>query len=126
MFRETLAASHKVVSHRQQTINAAINDPIGADHVELGRMVSEKATAFGAAGSSLARDWWAMQADFGAQATALGSMMMGQIPGPKAAQAMLARGQRIGSAALTSSTRAMTPIHRAATANERRLRRGKR
>ena len=121
MWSETLTAAHAVVGHRSKTIESALNDPFGADHAELGRMVSEKAAAFGAAGASLARDTWAMQADLAAQAAALGSLMMGQLPTPGASRAMVRRGQRIGSAALASSLRAMAPVHKAATANARRL-----
>lgn len=121
MLSETLNATHRVVGHRSKTIETAMSDPLGADTVELGRMVSEKSSAFGAAGASLSRDWFAMQRDWNAQAIALSAMMMGQMPGPRAAQAMMARSQRLGSAALASGVRAMTPIHRAATANEKRL-----
>jgi hypothetical protein len=121
MWSETLTASQAVVGHRSRTIEAAMADPFGADHVELGRMVSEKSTAFGAAGASLARDYFSMQADLSAQATALGKMMMGNLPSPRATQAMVTRSQRLGSAALASSIRAMTPVHRTATANARRL-----
>ncbi len=123
---ETLAASHRVVGHRRSTISAAVENPLRADHAELGRMVSEKMAAFGEAGSSLTRDWWAMQADLAAQAAAITGMMLGQAPGPSEARAMLARTKRIGGAMLASSNRAMTPIHRAATANERRLGRTRR
>lgn len=122
MWAETMRATHAVVGHRSKTIETALADPFGADHAELGRMVSEKGSAFGAAGASLARDYFAMQADMSAQATALGKMMMGQLPGPRASLAMVDRGQRLGSAALVSSIRAMTPVHKAATANARRLR----
>lgn len=118
---ETMTASHAVVGHRSKTIETAMSDPLGADYVELGRMVSEKSAAFGAAGASLSRDWFAIQRDWNAQAMAMSAMMMGQVPSPRASQAMVARGQRLGSAALASGVRAMTPIHRAATANERRL-----
>ena len=121
MMSETMTASHAVVGHRSKTIETAMSDPLGADYVELGRMVSEKSTAFGAASASLSRDYWAMQRDWNAQAMAVSQMMMGQMPSPRSAQAMVARGQRLGSAALASGVRAMTPIHRAATANERRL-----
>jgi len=125
MLSETMTASQSVVGHRSKTIEAAMSDPMDADYVELGRMVSEKSNAFGAAGASLSRDWLAMQRDWNAQgaavAGALSSMMMGRLPGPRAAQAMMARGQRLGSAALASGVRAMTPIHRAARANEKRL-----
>ena len=103
-----------------------MSDPLGADYAELGRMVSEKSDAFGAAGASLSHDWLAMQRDWSAQMTDMSAMMFGQLPGPRKAQAMLARGQRLGSAGLASSVRAMTPIHRTATANEKRLSRAKR
>ena len=121
MVSETMTASHAVVEHRSRTIEDAMGDPLGADYAELGRMVSEKATAFGAAGASLSRDWLAMQRDWGAQISDVSAMMFGKVPSPQKAQAMMNRSQRLGSAALASSVSAMTPIHRAATANQRRL-----
>ena len=121
MWGETISAAHAVVGHRSKTIESAMNNPFGADHAELGRMVSEKSSAFGAAGASLARDYLAMHADLSAQAAAMGKLMMGQLPTASAAQAMLTRNQRLASAALVSSVRAMTPIHKTATANARRL-----
>ncbi len=121
MWGETLSASQAVVGHRSKTIEAALANPLGADHAELGRMVSEKSSAFGEAGASLARDYFAIQSDLSAQATALGRMMLGQIPTPRATQALMSRSQRIGTAALASSIRALAPVHRAATANARRL-----
>ena len=121
MLSETLAASHTVMGHRQKAIEEAVSDPLGADHAELGRMVTEKSAAFGAAGVSLANDWWAMQSDISAQMMAIGNIMAGRAPGPRATQAMIARGQRIGSAALSSSIRAMAPVHRTASNNAKRL-----
>ncbi len=121
MLSETLTATQSVVEHRGKTIETALSDPMSADYVELGRMFSEKTAAFGAAGASLSRDWFAMQRDWNAQAMALSSMMMGRMPSARSAQAMMARGQRLGSAALASGVRAMTPVHRAARANEKRL-----
>ena len=121
MLSETITASQAVVEHRSRTIEDAMGDPLGADYNELGRMVSEKATAFGAAGASLSRDWLAMQRDWGAQVSDVSAMMLGKLPSPQKAQAMMARSRRIGSAALGSSVRAMTPIHRTATANQKRL-----
>ena len=121
MLNETMTASHAVVEHRSRTIEDVISDPLRADCGELNRMVSEKATAFGAAGMSLSRDWLAMQRDLGAQVSDVSAMMLGKLPSASKAQAMMARNQRLGSAALASSVRAMTPIHKAATANQRRL-----
>jgi hypothetical protein len=125
MMSETLSAALAVVGKRQKTIEIAMADPLGADYAELNRMVSEKTVAFGAASASLSRDWWAMQRDWNAQAMDLSAMMLGRMPGPRKAQAMVARGQRLGSAAVASSVRAMTPIHGAATANQKRLARDK-
>ena len=121
MWSETLNAAHAVVGHRSRTIKSALHDPLGADHAELGRMVSEKSSAFGAAGTSLVRDVLDLQADLAAQAAALGQMMSGQLPTPRATQEMVLRSQRLGTAALASSIRALTPVHKAATANARRL-----
>ena len=125
MLSETMTASQAVVEHRSRTIEDAMSDPLGADYIELGRMVSEKATAFGAAGASRSRDWLAMQRDWGAQVSDVSAMMFGKVPGPQKTQAMIKRSERLGSAVLASSVRAMTPIHRAATANQRRLARNK-
>ena len=121
MLSETLTASQAVVEHRGRTIEDAMSDPLSADYGELNRMVSEKATAFGAASASLSRDWLAMQRDWHAQLNDVAAMMLGRMPSPSKAQTMVTRGQRLGSAALATGVRAMTPIHRAATANERRL-----
>ncbi len=125
MMSETFSATQAVVEHRTKTIETAMSDPMQADLVELGRMVSEKSAAFGLAGASLSRDWLAMQRDWSAQVEDMASMMFGTLPGPRKAQAMIARSQRLGSAALASGVRAMTPIHKAATLNERRLGRRK-
>ena len=122
MMSETMTASHAVVGHRSKTIETAMCDPLRADHAELARMVSEKAAAFGAAGASLSRDWLAMQRDWNAQTVAMSAVMMGRLPGPRGAQAMIMRGQRLSNAALASTNRALKPIHAAATANARRLR----
>lgn len=126
MLSETLNASHNVFGHRSKTIEDAFNNPLSADYLELSRMVSEKGTAFAASGWSMMRDWVAMQADLGAQASALGKVMMGEMPSARAAQAMMTRGQRLSSAAVAGSIRAMTPVHKAATANARRLAKMKR
>ena len=126
MLSETMAASQAVVEHRSRTIEDAMGDPMSADYVELNRMVSEKASAFGAAGMSLSRDWLAMQRDWGAQVSDVSAMMLGKFPGPNKALAMIKRSQRLSSAGLASGVRAMTPIHKAATANQRRLGKNKR
>ena len=121
MLSEKMTASQAVVEHRSRTIEEAMIDPLDADYVELNRMVSEKATAFRAASASLSRDWLAMQREWGAQVSDITAMMLGKVPSPQKTQAMIERSQRLGSTPLASGVRAMKPIHRAATANQRRL-----
>ena len=122
MVGETLDAAKAVVAHRGETIAAAANDPLRADHRELTLMVTEKGHAFAKAGSTLAGDWAAMQSDVWRQATAIQSMMLsGRVPSLAATGAIIDRGARINQRAFTSGVRALKPIHAAATANQRRL-----
>ena len=122
MVGETLDAAQAVVAHRGETIAAAANDPLRADHRELALMVTEKGHAFAKSGSTLAGDWAAMQSDVWRQATAIQSMMLsGRVPSLAATGAIIDRGARINQRAFTSGVRALKPIHAAATANQRRL-----
>ena len=122
MVGETLDAAQAVVAHRGEPIAAAANDPLRADHRELALMVTEKGHAFAKSGSTLAGDWAAMQSDVWRQATAIQSMMLsGRVPSLAATGAIIDRGARINQRAFTSGVRALKPIHAAATANQRRL-----
>ena len=124
MIGETLDAAHDVVAHRHAKIATAAADPIGADMSELTLMVVEKAPAFAKAGSTLAADWAAMQSDLWRQTTAIqGMMLSGRVPSLATAGSILDRGARINQRALASGLRALKPIHAAATANQRRLKR---
>ena len=122
MLSETLDASSAVVARRGATIAAAANDPFNADHRELALMVTEKGRAFAKSGSTMAGDWMSLQSDLMRQSQAIGSIMLsGRVPSLAAAGAIIARGARINRRALSSSLRALKPIHAAATANQRRL-----
>ena len=122
MVEETLGASTSVVARRGRTIADAARDPLHADHAELGRMVSEKRSAFAQAGGILAMDWTMMQADLSAQGHAIGALLLGKrLPTAAAATAILSRSARINRRALASPARALRPIHRVAVANQRRL-----
>ncbi|MCA1654591.1 MAG: hypothetical protein ABR588_05720 [Sphingomicrobium sp.] len=124
MMRETIDASHHVVEVRGEAISAAMSDPLHADQTELALMVNEKTEAFALAGAALTSRWLAMQSDLAAQALAVGGLMVsGRLPGRRAARAMVARQRRIGYAAAKGSIAALQPIHAAATANARRLKR---
>ena len=122
MLSETLDASSAVVAKRGETIAAAANDPFRADHRELALMVTEKGRAFAKSGATMAGDWMSLQSDLMRQSQAIGSMMLsGRVPSMAAAGAIIDRGARINQRALSSSIRALKPIHAAATANQRRL-----
>lgn len=122
MVGETMSATNDVVASRSGTIAAAARDPLHADHRELSRMVSEKGRAFTSAGQVLAGDWSALQKDFARQSEALGAWWLsGRWLSLSAAAAMVERGNRINRRAFASGIRALTPIHAAATANQKRL-----
>lgn len=119
MMNEMLCASGRVIERRGQVIGRAFDRPEKGDALELQRMVNEKTEAFALAGNSLARDWWAIQGDLAAQSMELGqAMMSGRLP---RSRSFAARQQRLADHALASSVRALRPIHKAATANDRRL-----
>ena len=122
MLSETLDASSAVVAKRGRTIAAAANDLFNADHRELALMVTEKGRAFAKSGSTMAGDWMSLQSDLMRQSQAIGSIMLsGRVPTFAAAGAIIDRGARINQRAISSSIRALKPIHAAATANQRRL-----
>lgn len=124
---ETLMAAGSVVRHRGETIDAAMRNPMTADHAELGLMVSEKAEAFASAGASIANDMMKLQMDMFAQASAVAAAMVtGRPLSSKAAGAMARRSERIMTRAMGSGGRALAPIHAKATANAKRLSKAKR
>lgn len=119
---ETMIAAGSVVRHRGQTIDAAMRNPLTADHAELGLMMSEKAEAFTSAGTSMATDMMKIQMDMFAQASAVVAMMAtGRPPSTRAAGMMAKRSERIMTRAMGSGGRALAPIHAKATANAKRL-----
>ena len=88
--------------------------------------MSEKSTAFAKSGASLAADWSKMQRELMAQTQAISALWMGgRVPSAKATAAIIARSQKINEAALASGIRALRPIHATATANQKRLARGR-
>jgi hypothetical protein len=120
--QETASASGAVIRHRRATIDAAIRNPAGADLAELGRMVPEKLAAFSDAGGSLLRDCLALQSDCLAQMQDLSLLALaGRVPSAAAMERVSRRGARIMTRATAAGGRALAPIHKTATANDRRL-----
>ncbi|WP_439532517.1 hypothetical protein [Polymorphobacter sp.] len=127
---ETLGASHDVIDARSGMIRTALASPLEADHVELARMVPEKIAAFSQAGTAIATQWWAIQADLLTQAHQLGTMALkGRPPTASELKAMTARNIAHGTRAIERSVAlgagAVKPVHARATSNARRLKRAK-
>ncbi|MBB5684144.1 hypothetical protein [Sphingobium boeckii] len=119
---ETLVAAGSVVRHRGETIDAAMRNPLTADHAELGLMMSEKTEAFASAGMAMATDIMKLQMDMFAQAGAVAAVMAtGRLPSSQTANAIAQRSERILVRAMGSGGRALAPIHAKATANAKRL-----
>ena len=123
---ETGAAAADVIAHRSKLIDAAFRDPMKGDYAELGLMVPEKAAAFSEAGLKLAQGWWAAQGDAALQFQQMGlAMLSGRAPSFAQLQAAQRRSARTGARAIAAAGDALTPIHKAATGNARRLRKGR-
>jgi hypothetical protein len=124
---ETLAASGTVIERRLELIRAAAADPLAGDYRELGLMVPEKIEAFAKAGAALSEIWWAAQRDMAAHLGHLTAMMLkGGTPTPADVRLMGKRGARGAARAASGPGAALAPIHKAATANARRLGKGAR
>lgn len=127
---ETITASHDVIGARSGMMRTALESPLEADYVELARMVPEKVEAFSKAGSAIATEWWAMQADLLTQAQQLGAMALKGRP-PTAAElsaltaSNIAHGTRAIERSVALGARAVKPVHARATSNARRLKRPK-
>ncbi|WP_395667229.1 hypothetical protein [Methylocella sp.] len=123
---ETFQASGKVIARRRTVIDAALENPLRADVAELRLMGAEKADAFSRAGASWMKDLAAAQGDCMAQARDLFALTLsGRPPTPAELERVGRRGLRIATAMSLGFGRALAPVHRTATANERRLSRKK-
>jgi hypothetical protein len=128
-FSEMLLASHSVIGTRVDLMNQAARNPLSGDYAELGRMVPEKMAAFTRSGAALADEWRKVQGDMFDQWREFGRLVsdvptLGRLDafGKQTSQ----RGARTMVRAMEASGRALEPVHKTATANARRLKRGKR
>jgi hypothetical protein len=137
--QELLAASGQVVAKRMTLGAAALVNPATADHAEFARMVPEKAKAFSEAGAAWLRWSGAISGHMSSFVSrelltatqAAAEMALCRTPTSLAAAqhrfatAWFARAVShsiaLGSLSARSHSAAMAPVHRAATANARRL-----
>jgi len=138
---ELAAASGEVIAHRMALGAAALADPMTADHVEFSRMVPEKLAALSAVAAILQRRSAAVIAEMarfaGSEAAialrAAGELTRCRTPADiAAAQSRFVLGWfaravsqslALGALAMSAGGAMLVPVHRAATANAKRLRR---
>jgi hypothetical protein len=132
-------AAFSVLTRRGELLRAATEDPMGADHLEIFRMSSEKIEAFGLAGLAIAeaagkaqrawfRYWQAEMSQAAQTANRLSRCATPERAFRVQADASVAAVQRLASlsAALTelataSTAAALMPYHKRVTGNARRL-----
>ena len=137
--QETAEASAQVIARRLTIMGEAMANPLRADHVELGRMGSEKVEAMTASAGAVASgaldlaDQGRRIADReGAEASAHMTRLSktDSLAGAAALQAAWGMGLwsralsdswDIGNAVLKLQAKALSPIHAAAVANAKRL-----
>lgn len=121
---ETYAAAGRVIGKRSGVIGSAMCDPLRADYRELGLMGSEKSVAFAASGLSLWNDWVTLQIEMVEQMRDFGALATWMVD-PRAlatSSRMTQRSVRLTRLAAEMGGKALAPVHKAATANDRRLR----
>jgi hypothetical protein len=124
MAAETALAAGEVIASRSATIDHAVRNPLSADHAELALMVGEKVAAFSEAGAIAMRDACLLQARLASDAVRAGTSAGKS--GFSAMSEMIGMWERAARGAMTSAgapRRSLSPIHRRATANAKRLKR---
>lgn len=120
---ETMLATQRVIAARLPTIASAMQNPMAADHAELGLMVSEKVGAFRSSGEAVTSAGAVVRRAADANARALGRMAGGGMLWP-ADWMRLAEGNIAAASAMAALPAAtLAPVHKKVTANDRRLRR---
>ncbi len=100
--------------------------PFKADYEELRRMVPEKVEAFASSAQTVMRETMAMQGAWATQMQRIGLMMVsGRMPTFAETTTLARQTANYSAGVMTASARlgkgAVSPVHRAATGNARRL-----
>ena len=127
---ETLQASQSVIAARSSKMRDAASAPLDADLAEFARMVPEKIDAFSRSARAITRDSLAMHHAWTVQMQRVGLMMMsGKLPTLPEASALATQTTEYALGAISATARlsrgALSPLHRTATGNARRLKRAK-
>jgi hypothetical protein len=128
---EMALAAGAVIGARMGVLAGAQNDPLNADHAELGRMVTEKMRAFSEAGVAILAEYWSLQRDVGNYVLFLGqTMMVGRLPLPGELVELTERTSihttRLATSAIGAAAVGLAPLHKKAMSNARHLARRRR
>jgi hypothetical protein len=123
---EMLTASRTVIASRMGSMAGAARNPFGGDHVELGRMIPEKVTAFSDAAHSLSRHWSAVFSMASEHMSQVGSLLYrGRLLSQAELSQILSSTSGLATSMIASTLEsgsvALAPIHEQATSNARRL-----
>jgi hypothetical protein len=123
---ELALASLRVINARTPMIVHAVNDPMGGNYAELGRMVSEKPLAFARGAHAAGPAWLAMAAESNryfsrSWAQAWKTPTWDLAPTLDASLGAMAFWGRMMSLGVASRSAMLAPLHASATANARRL-----
>lgn len=126
----TITASQDVIARRTDIMAAAVRSPLTADYAEMARMMPEKVAAFSKSGAAMISELWSMQAASMAEGQHLAALMMRGRPLTLSELTALSgrsldHGVRTVERAARLGSRGLVPVHAAATANARRLKRKK-
>ena len=118
---EMAASSQRVIATRLPMIATAFATPLLADHRELTRMVSEKVDAFGTSQGRAAGAMKQVTRASTANARAAGRVAGGGLIGPVEWMTLVEVNVAAMAAMVLMPTGMLAPLHRGATANDRRL-----
>lgn len=116
---ETAVAAPQVVASRLGRMATAGPMPSLRDQTEFMGMVTEKQLAFTQSWMAMVAETWRLQQQIG-----WSLWSMGLTPGLSAPQSSLSVARQLQSAAVSIAEKGITPLHRKAVSNARRLSRG--
>lgn len=119
--QQTAVASGDVIARRTETIGAAIRNPLDADVGELSLMVTEKVSAWSAAGATFAQDLIALQGDLLDHGSAVATAIALRPLSLATLDQLNTRALGLALDLSTAGSRSFEPVRATVTANQRRL-----
>ncbi|UAK25711.1 hypothetical protein [Sphingomonas nostoxanthinifaciens] len=119
---ETMVGAQSVIFARLPVIGMALTDPLNADHRELGRMMTEKVSAFRTSGKSVGKAGGLAREAATSNAKAFHALVGGGLLWPADWMRLFEANLAAAAALATLPAIALAPLHQGVIANDRRLR----